>query len=311
MNEVSKKVINEIKKAIVGKDDVIRKIWMAIIADGHILLEDIPGVGKTTMALSFRNVLDLSYNRVQFTPDIVASDIIGFSMYDVASSEFIFKPGAVMCNIFLADEINRGSSRTQSALLEVMEEKQISIDSKKYLLPDPFVVIATQNPFGSFGTQRLPQSQLDRFMVQLSMGYPDSNSQVKILKDRLNEKPLETINKVLDADSLKRIKEEVKKIRVVDEVLVYIATLCEATREHPDVSVGISPRGVLHTLNMARANAYVSGRDYVIPEDVAEVFIDTNMHRIILDYKRNLSKEAHVEILASILEETKTPDEEK
>ena len=191
----SQDIVNEVKKAVIGKDDVVTKVMLAVLARGHVLLEDIPGVGKTTLAVAFSKAMNLNYNRVQFTPDVMPSDVTGFSIYDKEKQEFVYKPGAAMCNLFLADEINRTSSKTQSALLEVMEERQVTVDGQTHKLPDPFVVIATQNPVGSAGTQLLPQAQLDRFMVRLEMGYPDFASQVNILRDRQTGDPLEAVDR--------------------------------------------------------------------------------------------------------------------
>ncbi|MBM7716264.1 MoxR family ATPase [Siminovitchia sp. FSL H7-0308] len=308
MNHKSQEVIDEIKKVMKGKDDVIKKAFMAILAQGHILLEDIPGVGKTTLALAFSKVMGLDFNRIQFTPDVVASDVTGFTMYEKEQGTFIFRHGAVMCNLLLADEINRTSSRTQAALLEVMEEKKVTVDGKTYPLPVPFHVIATQNPVGSYGTQLLPQSQLDRFMIKMSIGYPDFQSQVEILKDRQIEQPLDLVREVISREELIEMQQEVSRIHVSDAILEYITHLTEATREHPLIVQGISPRGALAISKIAKANAFVTGRDYVIPEDVIDLFIDTCNHRIILDQKSKITYERSHHVLEEILAEIKTPD---
>src|SRR5690625_1897423 len=275
MRHNAEQVIEEIKKVIIGKDEIAKKTFMAILAEGHVLLEDIPGVGKTTLALAFSKVLGLDFNRIQFTPDVVASDVVGFTMYDKNKEEFVFKQGAVMCNLLLADEINRTTSRTQSALLEVMEEKNVTVDGVTYNLPKPFHVIATQNPIGSYGTQALPQSQMDRFMIKTSIGYPDFDSQVEILKDRQTMQPLDQITKVLTIEELLAMQREVQMIHVSDVILEYITHITEATRNHPMIKQGVSPRGALALNKIAKAHAFISGRDYVVPEDVIQMVGDT------------------------------------
>ena len=285
MNAQAERILNEVGKVIVGKDDVIARTLMAILSRGHILLEDVPGVGKTTLALAFSRAMGIDYRRIQFTSDMVPSDIIGFSVYDKASGALQYKPGAVMCNLLLADEINRTSSKTQSALLEVMEEHQVTIDGTTHPLPDPFIVIATQNPVGAAGTQLLPQAQLDRFMVRMKMGYPDFNSQVSILRDRKLENPLSSIDQVTDCAAVQAMQREVDQLRVADSILEYITHLTQSTRENAVVQLGVSPRGALAVLRMAQAHAYIGGRDYVIPEDAAAVFGDVCAHRLVLSPK--------------------------
>ena len=236
-------VREELKKVIIGKEEITDKILMAILARGHILLDDIPGVGKTTTALTFSKALGLDFKRIQFTPDVVPSDVTGFSAYDKALGEFRYYPGAVMCNMLLADEINRTSSKTQSALLEVMAEGNVTVDGQTYQVPAPFVVIATQNPVGTAGTQMLPESQLDRFMICLNMGYPDRKSQINLLRDRQGEDPLDQIQKILNTEDLINLQEEVGDIYVSDEILGYITDLTEATRNQEAILLGVSPRG--------------------------------------------------------------------
>jgi|SRR5690625_994874 len=308
MKTKTEQVINEIKKVIIGKDDVAKKILLAMLSGGHVLLEDIPGVGKTTIALAFSKVLGLDFNRIQFTPDVIASDVVGFTMYDKNKGEFVFKQGAVMCNLLLADEINRTTSRTQSALLEVMEEKNVTVDGQTYHLPEPFNVIATQNPLGSYGTQPLPQSQLDRFMMKISIGYPDFNSQVEILRERQEEQPLDNITSVITREEFIDMQKEVKKLHVADAILEYITSLTEATRNHPLIVQGVSPRGALALSNMSKAHAYLSGRDYVIAEDVIDVFVDTCNHRMIMDQKVQVSNKTAETVLSEIVEKQDTPD---
>ncbi len=281
---MAKRVLVEVKKSVVGKDEIICKIMMALLARGHVLIEDIPGVGKTTMALAFAKALGLECNRVQFTPDVMPSDIVGFNMYNREKNVFEYKAGAAHCNIFLADEINRTSPKTQSALLQVMEEGRVSVDGVTMKLPDPFMVIATQNPFGSVGTQKLPESQLDRFMIRITMGYPSIEDEVSIMKGKAQVAP-NTIasEKVIDEEDFIAIRELVDNIYVDDSVYEYVAKLADRTRRSPDILQGISPRGSIAVINMSRAEAFLRGREYVLPSDVQFVLNDTMAHRIILN----------------------------
>lgn len=306
MYEVTEKMIQEVKKVIVGKDEVVTKIWTAILAQGHVLLEDVPGVGKTTMALSFAKALGLEEKRVQFTPDTMPSDIIGFSVFD--KEKLVYQPGAVMTNLLLADEINRTSSKTQSALLEAMEEKRVTIDGETHPLPVPFVVLATQNPVGSAGTQNLPNSQLDRFIMKLHMGYPDIRSQVNILKDRCQGNPMDQVVPIMSREEVVQIIEKVGETYVADSVYDYIARLAEATRNHGMIQLGISPRGAYALCRVAKARAFVHKRDYVIPEDVKESVKDVFAHRLILSSKARLNDCSAEELLDEILKETAMPE---
>ncbi len=308
MQAKKEQVINEVKKVIIGKDEVIERIFMTILAGGHILLEDIPGVGKTTIALAFSKVLGLDFNRIQFTPDVVASDVSGFTMYDKDKGEFVFKEGAVMTNLLLADEINRTTSRTQAALLEIMEEKNVTVDGQTYPLPTPFNVIATQNPIGSYGTQVLPQSQLDRFMIKTSIGYPDFDSQVEILRERQTSQPLDEVSSVMTREELIKMQEEVQAIHVSDEILKYITELTMATRIHPLIVQGVSPRGALALSRIAKAHAYLANRSYVISEDVIELYVEACNHRIVLDQKSKVTYDSSHELLEEIMKEIKVPE---
>lgn len=269
----------EIAKAVKGKDAIIKAVLAAMLAGGHILLEDIPGVGKTTLALAFSRVLSMKYKRIQFTPDVLPSDITGFSMYSKQKDTFQYVEGGAMCNIFLADEINRTSPKTQSALLEVMEEGKVTVDGVTREIPKPFIVIATQNPLGSVGTQKLPESQMDRFMIRLSMGYPDRESEIKILKQ---EDMVASVQEIIDADAFIEMQKEVEKVFVSDVLYEYIMNLVEATRTREDFVVGISPRGSIALIKMAKAAAFLAGREYMVPSDVLEVFADVGSHRIVL-----------------------------
>lgn len=297
----------EIKKVVIGKDEVIHKVLTAILAKGHILIEDIPGVGKTTLALAFSKAMELEYHRLQFTPDVLPSDVVGFHMYSKDGGDPVYKPGSIICNMFLADEINRTSSKTQSALLEVMEEGKVTVDSVTMEIPKPFTVIATQNPIGSVGTQMLPESQLDRFMVRLSMGYPDILSEIEILKGRQANEPLSNVNGVVSREELLFIQEMVDNIYVHDAVYEYIAKLVLATREQELIALGVSPRGTLALTSMAKANAFLKGRSYVIPDDVASVFKDVIAHRMILQPKARVNHVTIYDLIDNILEQVPAP----
>ena len=284
MNEknLAAMVVAEVKKAIVGKDMVIVKALAAILARGHILLEDIPGVGKTTMALAFAKALDLEFSRVQFTPDVMPSDVTGFSIYNKATGKMEYQPGAVMCNLFLADELNRATSRTQSALLEAMEEGQVTVDGVSRPVPQPFLVIATQNPVGASGTQRLPDSQLDRFLVRLSMGYPSPEEELELLRRKQYSQAMNSVQQVVDQESLEFIRSSVDRVHISESILQYIIRLVTATRKHPQLLQGASPRATLAITAMSRAVAFLRGRDYVVPEDVQAIWADCAAHRLLL-----------------------------
>ncbi len=277
-----KGILDEVKKAVVGKDGVLVMALLAILAGGHILLEDIPGVGKTTMALAFSKALSLKYNRVQFTPDVLPSDIVGFSVYNKATGAMEYKDGAILCNLFLADELNRATSRTQSALLEAMEERTVTVDGVTHPVPDPFVVIATQNPVGASGTQLLPDSQMDRFMVRLSLGYPKPSDEKEMLTRKQQGNPLEKVRCMADKGSLAAMRQECERTYVSEKILEYIIRLNNATRNNPAILQGASPRASLAVTSMAKAAAWVQGRDYVLPADVKLIYPATVTHRIIL-----------------------------
>ena len=275
-------ILAQVRRAVVGKDEVLARVLLAILAGGHILLEDIPGVGKTTMALAFSKALGLDYNRVQFTPDVMPSDITGFTLYNKEAGRMEYQPGAVLCNLFLADELNRATSRTQSALLEAMEEGQVTVDGVSHPVPRPFLVIATQNPAGASGTQPLPDSQMDRFMVRLSLGYPAPADEMDMVRRRQGGNPLDSVEQVVDREGLLALREKAGAVYLSDEVLDYIVRLVGATREHPMILQGASPRATLALAAMAKAAALVRGQDYVNPEDVELVFPDVVPHRLLL-----------------------------
>ena len=305
-NESVYNVVNEIRKVVTGKDDCIFKAFAAILAGGHILIEDVPGVGKTTLAMAFSKALSLVNHRMQFTPDVMPADIVGFNMYQKETGKFVYYQGAVMCNLFLADEINRTSPKTQSALLEVMEEGKVTVEGKSRAVPEPFIVMATQNPKGSSGTQLLPESQLDRFMICMSMGYPDLKNEVEILKGKAVSSVLQ-VQPVLSMHQLIMMKEQVEKVFVDDQLFAYIAMLSQATREHAYIELGLSPRGSIACVRMARAWAYLQGRDYVLPEDVAQIFLDIAKHRIVLDTKARVAHVSEAAVLEEILSQVRQP----
>ena len=274
-------IMDEVKKAVIGKDAVMLRALLAILAGGHILLEDVPGVGKTTMALAFSKALGLGYNRVQFTPDVLPSDVTGFSLFDKHEGKMRYQPGAVLCNLFLADELNRATSRTQSALLEAMEEGQVTVDGVSHTLPQPFVVIATQNPVGASGTQLLPDSQMDRFMVRLSIGYPAHGDEVQMLRRKQRGNPLCEVAEAVDRSALLALRKQTELVYISDEVLEYIVSLIEATRGCKELVQGASPRATLAVASMARAAALAHGADFVTPDDVKRIFHCTVEHRLI------------------------------
>lgn len=279
MNTELEQVVSEVAKVVKGKDRVIRKVLAAVLAGGHVLLEDIPGVGKTTLAMALAKSLELEYRRMQFTPDVLPSDIVGFTMYNSGTKEFEYKAGAVFCNLFLADELNRTSSKTQSALLEVMEENRVTVDGVAHALPTPFTVIATENPFGSSGTQRLPESQLDRFLICLQMGYPSHEAEVNILRNSAGE-GISQMRGVITAKRFLELKRQAETLHVEDNIYEYLVRLTEATRQDMRIALGVSPRGGIALLKMAKATALMRGGDYVIPEDVLGVIDDVWRHRI-------------------------------
>ena len=300
-------IIGEVKKVIVGKDRTLLWVLTTILARGHILLEDIPGVGKTTMALAFSKALGLEYGRVQFTPDVLPSDITGYSVYQKETGKMIYQPGAVLTNVFLADELNRATSRTQSALLEAMEEGQVTVDGVSHPLPNPFVVIATQNPIGAAGTQLLPDSQMDRFMVRLSLGYPSPRDEVNMVLNRQGGDPLAQAQTLMSREDLVALQQAVEETYVSESVVNYIVDLICATRNHSKILRGASPRATLAVTAMAKAVARLRGRDYVVPGDVREVFVYTIAHRLLLTPLTQAQNETPEEILRQILETVPAP----
>lgn len=303
--EQSKAILAEVSKAFIGKNEIVKKVLMTIYAGGHILLEDCPGVGKTTLAVAFSKTLGLSSKRIQFTPDTLPSDITGFTVFNRETNHFEYRDGAANCQLLLADEINRTSPKTQSALLEVMEEHTVTVDGETHVLPSPFICIATQNPVGSAGTQSLPESQLDRFMICLSIGYPSLENQMRIINAQRYSNPLSDVRPVTNAQNLLEVQNYLTSVRVADSVLSYTIRLCEATRVHPLVEFGISPRGVSALVKMARAGAVLRERNYVVPEDVQSVFFDVCAHRLILRPQAQVDGITVRDILAEILQQIK------
>ena len=305
--ETAKAVMEEVARVVTGKDDCIKKAFAAILAGGHILIEDVPGVGKTTLAVAFSKVMGLENHRVQFTPDVLPADILGFNMYRKETGDFVYYPGTIMCNLFLADEINRTSPKTQSALLEVMEEGKVTVDGVSREVPKPFIVMATQNPKGSAGTQLLPESQLDRFMICMSMGYPDVKSEIAIARGRSSSANMVELQPVIGAQELEALCGMVEEVYMSDSIYTYIVSLVGKTRENSYIELGVSPRGTIACVRMAKAWAFLQGRNYVMPEDVADIFLDIAKHRIVLNTKARVTHMTEEAILSEIVSVTKQP----
>ena len=302
----AKQILHEVGKVIVGKNETMIKVLLAIVAGGHILMEDIPGVGKTTLAVSLSRALGLDYNRVQFTPDVLPSDITGYSIYDKNTGEMRYQKGAVLCNLFLADELNRATSRTQSALLQAMEEGEVTVDARTYAVPQPFVVIATQNPTGAKGTQMLPDSQMDRFMLRVSMGYPAHEDEIEMVRRRQSGVSPESVRQVVSRQELLEIRKAAESVYIKDEMIDYIVTLCGKTRCEPRILQGASPRASLALTALSKATAWIQGRDYVLPRDVRFVFRDCIEHRLIWPQEVTSAEEKDA-ILEKLFDSVKAP----
>lgn len=303
----AQRVLNQVRQAVVGKDKTLLWVLAAILAKGHILLEDIPGVGKTTMALAFSKTLGLIHNRVQFTPDVLPSDVTGYSVLNQADGKMTYQPGAVLCNLFLADELNRATSRTQSALLEAMEEGQVTVDGVSHPIPKPFVVIATQNPTGAAGTQLLPDSQMDRFAIRLSLGYPSAKDEISMVMSRQGKDPLKSMEPLFSRQALLSVQDAVEKTYISEEIVSYIVALINATRTSPLLLQGASPRATLAVVAMCKAIAQLLGRDYVVPRDVQEVFLPTLSHRVLLSAKADGQGMTAQQVLQELLTDVPTP----
>ena len=305
--EYAQRILAQTRKAVVGKDDVLLWVLASVLAGGHILMEDIPGVGKTTMALAFSKALGLQHNRMQFTPDVLPSDVTGYSVLEQGSGQMVYRPGAVLCNLFLADELNRATSRTQSALFEAMEEGQVTVDGMSHPLPQPFIVIATQNPTGAAGTQLLPDSQMDRFCVRVSLGYPDPKDEIAMIRDRQGGNPLEQVEPVVTAAQLEQMRAVVANTHVAESMMEYVVNLIHATRTEEKLTRGASPRATLAVIAMAKAVAQLRGRDYIVPKDVQEVLIPTLSHRLQLSHVAQNEGMTTQDVLQQILGKVRAP----
>ena len=306
--QATQAITGEVGKVIIGKDEVVRKVLMSILANGHILLDDVPGVGKTSLAIAFGKVLGMNYNRIQFTPDVLPSDIVGFSVFNKEKDSFTYMPGIINnTNLLLADEINRTSSRTQAALLEAMEEKQVTVDGITHGLLDPFIVIATENQVGAAGTQVLPHAQMDRFLVRLDIGYPDKASEIRIIEGRQTTDPYASLRMIVNLDSVKAMQAATLAVTIKEPLVAYIADLVAASRTSPQTDLGISPRGAIAVSHMAKANALMHGRDYVTEDDIRDVFCDVCSHRIILTQKTRAAGTSPRDVLTQIIGSVKPP----
>ena len=299
---------DEMSKVIIGKKDVVRKIVMAVLANGHVLIDDVPGVGKTSIAVALGKVLGMKYNRIQFTPDVLPSDIVGFSIFNRDKENLVYVPGVINnTNLLLADEINRTSSRTQAALLEAMEEKQVTVDGKSYKLPDPFIVIATQNQVGAAGTQVLPHAQMDRFLIRLAVGYPDRESEIGVIQGRQTLDPYADLKQIVNAEAVETMQKAVLQVTIKDELVGYITDLVQATRSSSLIELGISPRGAIGVSHMAKACAIMNGRDYVTEDDIREVFNDVCAHRLLLTQRARATNVSAHDVLTQIAGSVKAP----
>ena len=306
VNDKVEAILQEVGKVIRGKDENIKQVLTAILAKGHILIEDVPGVGKTTLAVAFSRAMELTERRLQFTPDVLPSDVVGFNMIG-PDGDYEYKPGAILCNLLLADEINRTSTKTQSALLEVMEEGQVTVDGVTRHLPNPFIVVATQNPVGSAGTQMLPESQLDRFMIRISMGYPTMEEEMRLIKERQEINPLDYIQEIISKQEVLKMQDLVRQVFIDDKVLKYLSSIVDATRNHAMISLGISPRGTLALMDMSRGRAFVEGRNYVLPEDIQAVSGSVLAHRLLLNGKARMSHITAEDVVEEIVKKVAVP----
>ncbi len=299
--------IDEIEKVIVGKRGEIIMLMTALLSGSHVLIEDVPGTGKTSLAASLAKVTGLDFKRAQFTPDVMASDITGFNIYNRKKEQFEFREGLIMCNLLLADEVNRASPKTQSALLEAMEESRVTVDGVTYQIPDPFMVIATQNPTGYVGTYPLPEAQLDRFALKINMGYPAAEEEISIIKSRRGINPIETVEKIIDIEKIRAMRKYVSDIHIDDELYGYIVALTTATRKHSQLALGASPRSSVALMHLSQAYAFIRGRDYVLPDDIGSLYRAAIGHRLILRQEAKLSNQSADNILGEILRATTVP----
>lgn len=300
-------IINEIEKVVIGKHSEVTMLVTALLCGGHVLIEDVPGTGKTTLAQALSRAAGLKFNRAQFTPDVMASDITGYNIYNRSKEQFEFREGLVMCNILLADEINRASPKTQSALLEAMEEGSVTVDGTTYKMPAPFMVIATQNPTGYIGTYPLPEAQLDRFVLRLSMGYPTESEEMSVILNRKTENPLNNVKSVTDADALMRLRAMIADVSVSAEISKYIVQLVGATRNSSMITLGASPRASLALMKLSQAYAFIRGRDYVLAEDVSALLVPALGHRIMLSQEARIAKKSTTEVLGELSRSVEVP----
>lgn len=300
-------VIAEIEKVIVGKRTEIVMLMTALLSGSHVLIEDVPGTGKTTLAAAMAKATGLEFRRAQFTPDVMASDITGFNVYNRQREEFEFRRGLVMCNLLLADEINRASPKTQSALLEAMEEARVTVDGVTYDIPDPFMVIATQNPTGYVGTYPLPEAQLDRFALKINMGYPSQEDELNILRARRGENPIDRVSAVISADDVRELRRAAASVEVDEELYRYIVQLIAATRKHPSLALGASPRASVALMRLSQAYALIRGRAYVLPEDIGAIFRSAIAHRLMLRQDAKLRGVRADDVLGEILRTVTVP----
>lgn len=304
---VFENIVSNMEKVIVGKREVVEFGIIALLAEGHLLLEDVPGIGKTSLANAIAKSIDCEFTRIQFTPDTLPSDVTGVSVYNMQSGKFEFNPGAIMSNIILADEINRTSPKTQASLLEAMQERQISVDGKTYLLPCPFMVIATQNPVDYLGTYNLPEAQMDRFLMKLSIGYPSIADEKRMAAYYIEENPLKSLLPVTDAKTIEVMQQEVKKVKIHKDLIAYIITIIDGTRNDPNILLGGSPRATLALIRCSQSVAYTAGRDYCIPDDILKIIHKVLEHRLILSPEARLNKLTTEKVLDKIIRMVQVP----
>ncbi len=300
-------IVKNIEKVIIGKREVIELAVITLLSEGHLLIEDVPGVGKTTLANAISKSIDCGFNRIQFTPDTLPSDITGVSVYNMQTGQFEFTPGAIMNHIILADEVNRTSPKTQASLLEAMEEKQISVDGKTYPLPSPFMVIATQNPIDYLGTYNLPEAQLDRFLMKLSMGYPSMADEKRMAEYYIRQSPIKSLEAVTDGKTISAMQEEVKNVKIHRDLISYIIEIIDGTRKDTNIALGASPRATLALIRASQAAAYYDGRDYCIPDDIQKVIHPVIRHRLILSPESRLNKLTAEKVLDKIINKYRVP----
>ncbi|MFP4017016.1 MAG: AAA family ATPase [Halanaerobiales bacterium] len=309
MEDIIKKIKENINQVIVGKGEVIELLITALLAEGHVLIDDVPGMGKTKMANSLARSMDVDFKRIQFTPDLQPADITGIYYYNQKIGDFKFRPGPIHANIILADEINRAVPRTQSSLLEAMEERQVTVEGEELKLEEPFIVVATQNPVELEGTFPLPEAQLDRFLLKIDIGYPTQSEEVEIMKRFKSDDPLVDLKAVVNAEDILSMRKKVKEVKISDDLLNYISSLCNKTRNDENIKLGVSPRGALALMKASQANALIKGRDYVLPDDIKYLFSYVVSHRIILAYDSEYSGVKREEIIENILKEVDVPVE--